>query len=137
MWFVYALAGALFAAAIPILVKLGFDSVDLYLATAIRTCVVLVMAWGMVFIAGKQHGISTITTRGWIFLALSGVAAGASWLFNFKALQVSDVSKAMPIDKLSIVFTVIMAVLFLGEAQTWKTVIGLIVMTAGIVILAL
>ena len=137
MWIVYALLAALFAAITPILAKIGIAGVNSNLATAIRTGVVLLMAWGIVFITGKQHEVVNITQKSWLFLALSGVATGLSWLFYYKALQMGDVSKVVPIDKLSIVITLIMAFIILGEAVTAKTIIGAVLITIGTLLFVL
>jgi len=137
MWILYAILAAVFAAATAILARIGIQGVNPNLATAIRTVVVLVMAWGIVFVTGVHRGIPDITTRSWIFLVLSGVATGASWLFFFRALQIGDVSRVVPIDKFSVVITMIMAFVFLGEAVTTKGVIGGILITIGTIILVL
>jgi transporter family protein len=131
MWFVLAIASAVFAALTSILAKVGIDGVNSNLATAIRTAVVLVMAWGMVFLTGTQSGITDISKRSWIFLILSGLATGASWLCYYKALQMGDVSKVVPIDKLSIVITLVLAFAFLHETATPKAIIGAVLITAG------
>lgn len=131
MWLVFALLSAVFAALTSILAKVGIDSVNSTLATAIRTAVVLVMAWGMVFITHAQSGISQIGTKSWLFLILSGVATGASWLCYYKAIQIGDVSKVVPIDKLSVVITLVMAFVFLHEKFTPKSLIGCILIAAG------
>lgn len=115
MWFVLALLSAVFAALTSILAKVGIDGVNSNLATAIRTAVVLIMAWGMVFITNAQHGITDIDKKSWIFLILSGLATGASWLCYYKAIQIGDVSKVVPVDKLSVVITLILAFAFLHE----------------------
>ncbi|MCL2637639.1 MAG: EamA family transporter [Oscillospiraceae bacterium] len=137
MWILYALLAAFFAALVSILAKIGLDGVNSNLAVAIRTCVVLVMAWGMVFITGKQNEIADITQKSWVFLILSGCATGFSWLFFYKALQLGEVSKVVPIDKLSIVITLIMAFIILGEAVTAKTIIGGILITIGTLLFVL
>lgn len=137
MWIVFALLSAVFAALTSILAKVGIDSVNSTLATAIRTAVVLVMAWGMVFITNAQSGISQIGTKSWLFLILSGVATGASWLCYYKALQIGDVSKVVPIDKLSVVITLIMAFVFLHEKFTPKSLIGCILIAAGTLVMVL
>ena len=131
MWLLFAILSAVFAAATAILAKIGIDGVDSNLATAIRTIVVLALAWGMVFLTNSAGGISSISTRSWIFLILSGLATGASWLCYFYAIKIGDVSKVVPIDKCSLVLTIIFAVIFLGEALTWKTVVGSILLLAG------
>jgi len=131
MWAVFAMLSALFAAATSILAKVGIQGVNSNLATAIRTAVVLLMAWGIVFLTGKQHDIVNMTPRTWLFLALSGVATGLSWLFYYKALQMGDASKVVPVDKFSVVISMILAFTFLGEALTAKTIIGGLLITAG------
>lgn len=137
MWFLFAILSAVFAAATAILAKIGIDGVDSNLATAIRTIVVLALAWGMVFLTNSAGGISSISTRSWIFLILSGLATGASWLCYFYAIKIGDVSKVVPIDKCSLVLTIIFAVIFLGEALTWKTVVGSILLLAGALVMVL
>ena len=137
MWFVYALLSALFAALTAILAKVGLDGINSTLATAIRTAVVLVMAWGMVFLAGTQQGIPDISKKSWIFLILSGLATGASWLFYFKALQLGDASKVVPIDKFSLVITIVLAFIFLHETVTLKVIIGAFLITAGTFVMIL
>ncbi|MDR0293354.1 MAG: EamA family transporter [Oscillospiraceae bacterium] len=124
MWVPYALLSALFAALTSILAKIGIENVNSTLATAIRTVVVLIMAWGMVLIAGKQNEIGNIGQKSWIFLILSGCATGLSWLFYYKALQIGEASKVVPIDKLSVVISVILAFVILKEAVTVKTIVG-------------
>lgn len=136
MWLVLALLSSLFAGLTSILAKIGISNVNSTLATAIRTVVVLAMAWGMVFINGSQNGISDISRKSWIFLILSGIATGASWLCYYKALQIGDVSKVVPIDKLSVVITLILAFAFLHEKFTLKSLIGVILITAGTLIMA-
>lgn len=120
MWLVLALLSSLFAALTTILAKVGITGVKSELATAIRTAVVLIMSWGMVFLTGAQSGISGIDKKGWIFLILSGLATGASWLCYYRAVQIGDVSKVVPIDKLSVIFTILLAAAFLGEKITVK-----------------
>lgn len=137
MWVVYALLSALFAALTSILAKIGIADVNSNLATAIRTVVVLIMAWGIVFITGKQHEVVNIGQKSWLFLALSGLATGLSWLFYYKALQIGDVSKVVPIDKFSVVISMALAFLVLGEAVNAKTVIGGILITVGTFVLIL
>lgn len=131
MWFVFALLSAVFAALTSILAKVGVEGVNSNLATAIRTVVVLVMAWVMVFITNTQGGISSIGKRSWIFLILSGLATGASWLCYYKALQIGDASKVVPVDKLSVVITLVLAFVFLHEKFTPKSLIGVVLITAG------
>ena len=137
MWVVLALLSALFAALTGILAKLGMEGIDSNLATAIRTVVVLVMAWGIVFITGKQAGIADITTRGWVFLALSGAATGLSWLFYFWALQIGEASKVVPIDKFSVVISMVLAFVVLKEVVDVKTVVGGLLITVGTFVLIL
>ncbi len=131
MWFVFALLSAIFAALTSILAKVGIDGVNSNLATAIRTIVVVVMAWGMVFLTNVQRGISEITRKSWIFLILSGLATGASWLCYYKALQVGETSKVVSVDKLSVVITLILAFVFLHEQFTIKSIIGCILIGVG------
>ncbi len=137
MWFIFALASALFAALTAILAKIGIEGVNSTLATAIRTVVVVVMAWGMVFITHAQSGISEIGKKSWIFLILSGLATGASWLCYYKAVQLGDVSKVVPIDKLSVIITLILAFVFLHEQFTVKSLIGCVLIGAGTLLLIL
>ena len=137
MWIVFALLSALFAALTSILAKIGIDGVNSNLATAIRTIVVLIMAWGLVFLTGQQYGISNITTKGWIFLILSGIATGVSWLFYYKALQLGEASKVVPIDKFSVVISMVLAFVILKEAITAKTLIGGLLITIGTFVLIL
>lgn len=137
MWFVFALLSAIFAALTSILAKVGIEGVNSNLATAIRTVVVVIMAWGMVFITSAQHGITEINRRSWIFLILSGLATGASWLCYYRALQIGSVSKVVPIDKLSVIITLVLAFVFLHEQFTPKSLIGCILIGAGTLIMAL
>lgn len=137
MWFVLALLSAVFAALTSILAKIGIDGVNSNLATAIRTVVVLVMAWGMVFLTNAQNGIAEIGKKSWLFLILSGLATGASWLCYYKALQMGDASKVVPIDKLSVVITLILAFVFLHEEFTAKSAIGAVLITVGTLIMVL
>lgn len=137
MWFLLALLSAVFAALTSILAKVGIDGVNSNLATAIRTGVVLLMAWGMVFLTGAQGGITSISRKSWIFLILSGLATGASWLCYYRALQLGDASKVVPIDKLSVVITLILAFVFLHEQFTAKSAIGAVLITAGTLIMVL
>ncbi len=136
MWFVFALLSAFFAALTTILAKVGMDGVNSNLATAIRTAVVLVMSWGMVFLTGAQRGIQSLTRTHILFLILSGLATGASWLCYYRALQLGNVSQVAPIDKLSIVLTLIMAFVFLKEPLTAKSLIAGGLITAGVLVLA-
>ena len=137
MWFVLALLSAIFAALTSILAKVGIDGVNSNLATAIRTVVVVAMAWGMVFLTNAQNGIAEISRKSWIFLILSGLATGASWLCYYKALQEGDASKVVPIDKLSVVITLVLAFVFLHEEFTVKSLIGCILITVGTLIMVL
>ena len=131
MWWVYALMSAVFAALTSIFAKIGIENVNSNLATAVRTIVVVFMAWGMVFITNTQNGITEISRKSWFFLILSGLATGVSWLCYYKALQLGEASKVVPIDKLSVVITLIMAYIFLHEKFTPKTLIGCILIGAG------
>ena len=126
MWFIFALLSAVFAALTSILAKVGINGVNSNLATAIRTVVVVIMAWGMVFLTNAQNGLSGISRKSWLFLILSGLATGASWLCYYKALQIGEASKVVPIDKLSVVITLILAFVFLHETFTTKSLIGCI-----------
>lgn len=137
MWFVFALLSAVFAALTSILAKVGIEGVDSNLATALRTSVVLLMSWGMVFLTGAQGGISQISTRSWLFLILSGLATGASWLCYYRALQLGDASKVVPVDKLSVVITLILAFVFLQEKFTWKSGVGAVLITIGTLVMVL
>ncbi|PIM92984.1 hypothetical protein CI111_06555 [Fusobacterium animalis] len=137
MWAIFAILSAIFAALTSILAKVGIEGVNSNLATAIRTIVVVLMAWFMVFITGNQNGIVDISKKSWIFLILSGLATGASWLCYYKALQLGEVSKVVPIDKLSIVITIILAFIFLGEQITLKTLIGCCLIVAGTFVMIL
>ena len=137
MWMIYALLSAVFAALTSILAKIGIDGVNSTLATAIRTVVVVLMSWAMVFITNTQSGISSIGKKSWIFLILSGIATGASWLCYYKALQTGEASKVVPIDKLSVVITLILAFIFLHEQFTPKSLIGCILITAGTLVMVL
>ena len=137
MWFVFAVLSAVFAALTSILAKIGIDGVNSNLATAIRTVVVVIMAWGMVFLTHTQSGITEISRKSWIFLILSGLATGASWLCYYRALQTGPASKVVPIDKLSVVITLILAFVFLHEEFTVKSLIGCILIGAGTLIMVL
>ncbi len=137
MWILYAILSAVFAALTSILAKIGIRDVNSNLATAIRMIVVLLMSWGMVFITGSFKGISKIEGKSLTFILLSGVATGLSWLFYFKALQMGEASKVVPIDKFSVVITLVLAYFILGEAFTTKTIIGGILITAGTLVLIL
>ena len=137
MWVVFAILSSIFAAATSILAKIGIDDIDSNLATAIRTIVVVVMAWGMVFITNTQSGFASISRKNWIFLILSGVATGLSWLCYYKALKDGTISVVVPIDKLSIVITMVFAAVFLHEQFTPKSVIGLILISIGTLLMVL
>ena len=137
MWAIFAILSAIFAALTSILAKVGIEGVNSNLATAVRTIVVVLMAWFMVFVTGNQNGIVDISKKSWIFLILSGLATGASWLCYYKALQLGEVSKVVPIDKLSIVITIILAFIFLGEQITSKTLIGCCLIVAGTFVMIL
>lgn len=136
-WVIYAILSAVFAALTSILAKIGISDINSNLATAIRTIVVLIMAWGIVFRTGTQSGIQDITAKSWIFLVLSGIATGLSWLFYYKALQLGDASKVVPIDKFSVVISMILAFVILKEDLTFKTVMGGILITAGTFVMIL
>lgn len=137
MWMIFAVLSAVFAALTSILAKIGIEGVNSNLATAIRTIVVVIMAWGMVFLTHAQNGLAEISKKSWIFLILSGLATGASWLCYYKALQMGDASKVVPIDKLSVVITLILAFVFLHEQSTAKSLIGCILIGAGTLIMVL
>lgn len=137
MWILFAILSAVFAAATAILAKIGIQDMNSNLATAIRTVVVLVMAWGIVFFTGTQFEIPNITLKSWVFLILSGVATGLSWLFYFKALQIGDVSKVVPIDKFSVVISMVLAFIILKEAITAKTIVGGVLITLGTLVMVL
>lgn len=137
MWFWLALGSAVFAALTSILAKIGIEGIGSHLATAIRTMVVVVMAWGMVFLTHQQEGLSTISQKSWLFLILSGLATGASWLCYYKALQMGEASRVVPIDKLSVVITLVLAFVFLHEQFTTKSLIGCILIGAGTLLLVL
>ena len=137
MWFLYALGSAVFAALTSILAKIGIEGVNSTLATALRTVVVLGMSWVMVFVSGAQSGLPDIGRRSWLFLVLSGLATGASWLCYYKALQIGEASKVVPADKLSVVFTLILAFVVLHEQFTVKSAIGAALITAGTLVMVL
>lgn len=137
MWFIFALLSAIFAALTSILAKVGIEGVNSNLATAVRTVVVVIMAWGMVFLTQTQSGIGEISKKSWLFLILSGLATGASWMCYYRALQIGEASKVVPIDKLSVVFTLILAFVFLHEQFTVKSLIGCILIGAGTLIMVL
>ena len=137
MWRVYALLSALFAALTTILAKIGIKDVNSHLATALRTVVVLFMAWGMVFITGTQGGVTAIGKKSWLFIILSGLATGASWLFYYRALQLGEASRVAPIDKLSVVITLVLAFVFLHEQFTVKSLLGCALIGAGTLLMVL
>ncbi len=137
MWFVFALLSAVFAALTSILAKIGIDGVNSNLATAIRTVVVVVMSWGMVFLTNAQSGLSSINRKSWIFLILSGLATGASWLCYYKALQVGDASKVVPVDKLSVIITIVLAFVFLHEDFAAKSIVGCLLIGTGTLLMVL
>ena len=137
MWFVFALLSAVFAAFTSILAKVGIEGVNSNLATALRTVVVLAMAWLMVFVTNAQSGLPDISRKSWVFLTLSGLATGASWLCYYKALQLGQASKVVPIDKLSIVFTLILAYFFLHEQEDTKSIFGCLLIVAGTLVMVL
>ena len=137
MWFIFAILSAVFAALTSILAKVGIDGVNSNLATAVRTIVVVLMAWVIVFITNAQSGLFEISKKSWIFLILSGLATGASWLCYYKALQIGEASKVVPVDKLSVVITLILAFVFLHESFTFKSLIGCVLITAGTLIMVL
>ena len=137
MWFVFALLSAVFAALTSILAKIGIDGVNSNLATAIRTVVVVAMAWGMVFLTHAQTGISAISRKSWLFLILSGLATGASWLCYYRALQLGEASKVVPVDKLSVVLTMVLTFVFLHEEFTVRSVVGCVLIGAGTLLMVL
>ena len=137
MWLIMAIGSAVFAALTSILAKIGIQGVNSNLATAIRTVVVVAMSWGMVFLTNAQKGIGQISGKSWLFLILSGLATGASWLCYYKALQLGEASKVVPIDKMSVVITLVLAFVFLHEQFTAKSLIGAILLTAGTLVMAL
>lgn len=137
MWMIFALLSAVFAALTSILAKIGIENVNSNLATAVRTVVVVIMAWGMVFLTNTQGGISEISRKSWLFLILSGLATGASWMCYYKALQMGDASKVVPIDKLSVVITLVLAFVFLHEQFTVKSLIGCVLIAAGTMFMVL
>lgn len=137
MWALFALGSAVFAALTSILAKMGIEGVNSNLATAIRTVVVVLMAWGMVFLTGAQSGLSGIGKKSWLFLILSGLATGASWLCYYRALQIGEASKVVPIDKLSVVITLVLAFVLLHETFTVRSAVGAVLITAGTLIMAL
>ena len=136
-WLIFAFLSAVFAAATSILAKIGIKNVNSNLATAIRTTVILIFAWGIVFVQGLGSKVATLSKHTWIFLVLSGIATGLSWLFYFRALQLGEASKVVPIDKLSLVLTILLAAIFLQEKLTIPVIIGSLLMTAGALVIAL
>lgn len=137
MWFFYAVLSSVFAALTAVFAKIGLNGINSNLATAIRTVIVLIMAWILVFLTGAQTGLSQVSRRGWLFLILSGIATGASWLFYFHALQAGEASRVVAADKLSVVFTVILAFLFLHEQMSVKVIAGVLLITAGTLVMVL
>lgn len=137
MWLIFAVLSAVFAALTSIFAKVGIEGVNSNLATAIRTVVVLALAWGIVFLTGAEHGIAEIGTKSWIFLILSGLATGASWLCYYRAVQLGEVSKVVPIDKMSTVLTLVLAFIFLHEEFTLKSAVGTVLITAGTLVMVL
>ncbi len=137
MWLIFAILSSIFAALTSILAKVGIEGVNSSLATALRTCIVLVMSWGMVFLTNEQSGIGEISRRSWIFLILSGLATGASWLCYYKALQMGEASRVVPVDKLSVVITLVLAFVFLHETVTMRSVIGCIFIAVGTLLMVL
>lgn len=137
MWAIFAVLSAVFAALTSILAKIGIEGVNSNLATALRTVVVLAMAWGMVFLTGTQGGVLSISRKSWVFLVLSGLATGASWLCYYRALQLGEASKVVPIDKLSVVITLILAFVFLRESFTPRSLLGCALITAGTLLMVL
>ena len=137
MWWIYALLSALFAALTAIFAKVGIKNVDTDLATAIRTVVILIIAWAIAFFRGGAYGISSLNKQNLLFLVLSGIATGLSWIFYFKALQLGKVSQVAPVDKLSVALAIVLSVVFLGEAMTWKNLAGAILIIAGTIVLIL
>lgn len=137
MWWLFAILSSVFAALTSILAKIGIENVNSNLATALRTVVVLAMSWLMVFVTNAQSGISEISKKSWIFLILSGLATGASWLCYYKALQIGEASKVVPIDKMSVVLTLVLAFVFLHEKFTPKSLIGCLLIAAGTLVMAL
>jgi Predicted membrane protein len=137
MWWMYALLSALFAALTAIFAKIGIKNVDTDLATAIRTVVILFIAWAIAFFRGGAYDITSLNKQNWLFLVLSGVATGLSWIFYFKALQLGKVSQVAPVDKLSVALAIVLSVVFLGEAMTWKNLAGALLIIAGTIVLIL
>lgn len=137
MWWIYALLSAVFAALTAILAKVGVKDIQSDLATAIRTMVILIVAWGIVFIKGQASGISSLSKNTLMFLIFSGIATGCSWIFYFKALQIGKVSQVAAVDKLSVALTIILSVIFLGESLSWQSILGATLIIAGTIVLIL
>lgn len=137
MWLLFAMGSSVFAALTSILAKIGIDGVNSTLATAVRTCVALAMSWGMVFLTGTGGGLAAISRKSWLFLILSGLATGASWLCYYKALQIGEASKVVPVDKLSVVITLVLAAVLLHEPFTAKSVLGCVLIGAGTLLMVL
>lgn len=135
MWWIYALLSAAFAALTAIFAKVGIKGVDTNVATAIRTVIILIVAWGIVLFKGSQGSIGTLTRNNWIFIVLSGLATGLSWIFYFKALQLGEVSQVAPVDKLSVAMAIVLSIVFLGEPLTWKNAIGALLIISGTLVL--
>jgi transporter family protein len=135
MWWIYALLSALFAALTAIFAKVGIKGVDTNVATAIRTVIILIVAWGIVLFKGSQGHIGTLTRNNWIFIVLSGLATGLSWIFYFKALQLGEVSQVAPVDKLSVALAIVLSIVFLGEPLTWKNAVGALLIISGTLVL--
>ncbi len=135
MWWIYALLSALFASLTTIFAKVGITGINSNLATAIRSIIILMVAWGIVFARGEAKGIATLSKQNIIFLIISGIATGLSWIFYFKALQMGKVSKVAPVDKLSVALTIILSIIFLGEVLTWKAAIGALLIIAGTIVM--
>ncbi|WCT11106.1 EamA family transporter [Mucilaginibacter jinjuensis] len=135
MWWIYALLSAFFAALTAIFAKVGIKGVDTNVATAIRTVIILIVAWGIVLFKGSQGSIGTLTRNNWIFIVLSGLATGLSWIFYFKALQLGEVSQVAPVDKLSVALAIVLSIVFLGEPLTWKNAIGALLIISGTLVL--
>jgi transporter family protein len=135
MWWIYALLSAVFAALTAIFAKVGIKGVDTNVATAIRTVIILIVAWGIVLFKGSQGSIGTLTRNNWIFIVLSGLATGLSWIFYFKALQLGEVSQVAPVDKLSVALAIVLSIVFLGEPLTWKNAIGALLIISGTLVL--
>jgi transporter family protein len=135
MWWIYALLSALFAALTAIFAKVGIKGVDTNVATAIRTVIILIVAWGIVLFKGSQGHIGMLTRNNWIFIVLSGLATGLSWIFYFKALQLGEVSQVAPVDKLSVALAIVLSIVFLGEPLTWKNAVGALLIISGTLVL--